>query len=103
LIGSSFSFFGFLFVSIYTLTFSAIISSFIQVSIVSLFPIITFSFVEDYSISSFHKSISRAKTQDFQANSSNRQFPNFSQTKNKEKKIIHKGLEFRKNIYKQWG
>jgi len=34
-------------------------TSFIHISIVSLFPLITFSFVEDCSIDSFHKTMSK--------------------------------------------
>jgi hypothetical protein len=38
---------------------SSKITSFIKISIVSLFPFIIFSFVKDYSINNFHKSMFR--------------------------------------------
>jgi hypothetical protein len=59
----SLPFFGFLLVYVWTLGFSLGLSpkttSFIHISIVSLFPLITFSFVEDCSIGSFNKIMSK--------------------------------------------
>jgi hypothetical protein len=62
-----------------------------------LFPITTFSSIEDYSIGSFHKSISKAKAQDFQTNSINQKFPIFSQTKRKAKIKYSQGFKIYKN------
>jgi hypothetical protein len=59
----SLPFFGFLLVFVWTFGFSSGPSSkttsFIHISIVSLFPLITFSFVENCSIGSFHKTMSK--------------------------------------------
>jgi hypothetical protein len=69
-----------------------------------LFPITTFSSVKDYSIGNFHKSISKAKAQDFQTNSVNKKSPIFSQTKKKEKLKYSQGFKiFLKTFTKTMG
>jgi hypothetical protein len=74
-------------------------SSFIEISIVSIFPITTFSFAEDCSISSFHKNISGGN----KGTRLTDNFKFFHKQKRKQKSNIHKGLGFRKNIYKNNG
>jgi hypothetical protein len=85
-------FFGFLLVYVWTLGFSSDlfskITSFIHISIVSLFPFITFSFVKDYCISNFHKTMSKDNTKN-----------NYSSTNYAKKLIKIQSKEKNKNAF----
>jgi hypothetical protein len=66
------------------------ITSFLHISIVSLFPFITFSFAKDCSISNFHKTMSKDSTKN-----------NYSSTNYAKTLIKRKKKRKKEWIYKQ--
>ncbi len=69
-------------------------TSFIHILIVSLFPLITFSFVKDYSIDNFHKTMSK--------NNAKNNYPSTNYVKNLIKKLFKRKKKPKNAFTSKW-